>query len=117
MYAPSPQRAGGGALCAGRTPQLDWRTGLYFGEVGAVCYHVEIYWYESVPPRARWSLSSCMARFFEAAADGVCVVLILRVNQSAVSLGWFWGMARSCLMTSGFDLVANRYQCWERDLG
>ena len=35
---------------------------------------------------------SCMARFFEADAAGVCMVLILRVNQSAVSLGWFWAM-------------------------
>ena len=33
---------------------------------------------------------SCMARFFEADAAGVCVALILSVNQSAVSLDWFW---------------------------
>ena len=35
----------------------------------------------------------CMARFFEADAAGVCVALILSVNQPAVSLGWFWAMA------------------------
>ena len=40
-----------------------------------------------------------MARFFEADAAGVCVALILSVNQSAVSLGWFWAMARSYPMT------------------
>ena len=40
-----------------------------------------------------------MAHFFEAAVAGVCATLILCVNQSAVSLGWFCGMARSCLMT------------------
>ena len=56
-------------------------------------------WYASLPPRARWSLSSCMARFFEAAAAGVWVALILCANQSAVSLGWFWAMARSYPMT------------------
>ena len=37
-----------------------------------------------------------MARFFEADAAGVCMAFILCVNQSAVSLGWFWPMARSC---------------------
>ena len=77
----------------------------------------KIDWNESVPPTARWSLSSCMARFLEGNAAGVCAVLILCINQSAVSLGWFWGMARSCLITSGFDLVANRYRCWERGFG
>ena len=56
---------------------------------GAVCCHVAIDWYASLPPRARWSLSSCMARFFEAAAVGVRVAPILCANQSAVSLGWF----------------------------
>ena len=66
---------------------------------GAVCCHVAIDWYASLPPRARWSLSSCMARFFEAAAAGVRVAPILCANQSAVSLGWFWGMARSYPMT------------------
>ena len=40
-----------------------------------------------------------MARFFEANAAGVCVALTLSVNQSAVSLGWFWAMARSYPMT------------------
>ena len=44
---------------------------------------MEIDWYEFFPPRALWSLSSCMARFFEAAVAGVCVALILCVNQSA----------------------------------
>ena len=42
---------------------------------------------------------SCMTRFFETDAAGVCVALILSVNQSAVSLGWFWAMARSYPMT------------------
>ena len=42
---------------------------------------------------------SCMARFFEADAAGVCVALILSVNQSAVSLRWFWAMTRSYSMT------------------
>ena len=56
---------------------------------GGGLLRAEIDWYESFPPRARWSLGSCMARFFEAAAAGVCVALILCVNQSAVSLGWF----------------------------
>ena len=40
-----------------------------------------------------------MARFFEAAAAGVRVAPILCANQSAVSLGWFWAMARSYPMT------------------
>ena len=66
---------------------------------GAVCCHVAIDWYASLPPRARWSLSSCMARFFEAAAAGVRVAPILCANQSAVSLGWFWAMTRSYPMT------------------
>ena len=38
---------------------------------------------------------SCMARFFwggEGGGGGVCVVLVLSVNQSAVSLGWFGAM-------------------------
>ena len=40
---------------------------------------------------------SCMARFFffffgGGGGGGVCVVLILSVNQSAVSLGWFGAM-------------------------
>ena len=50
-----------------------------------VCCHVESDWYESSPPRARWSLRSCMARSFEAAVAGVCVALILCVNQSSRS--------------------------------
>ena len=66
---------------------------------GAVCCHVAIDWYASLPPRARWSLSSCMARFFEAAAAGVRVARILCANQFAVRLGWFWAMARSYPMT------------------
>ena len=35
---------------------------------------------------------SCMTRFFETDAAGVYVVLILSVNQSAVSLGRFSAM-------------------------
>ena len=37
---------------------------------------------------------SCMARFvfFFGGGGGVCVVLVLSVNQSAVSLGWFGAM-------------------------
>ena len=86
-------------MYAGPLPQLDWWVGLYQGEVGAVCCHTEMDWDESFPPRARWSLSSCVAHIFEAAAAGVCVALIPCVNQYAVSLGWFWAMARSCPMT------------------
>ena len=99
VCAPPPQPACEGGLYAGPPPQLDWWVELYHGEVGAVCCHVNMDWYESFPPRARWSLSSYMARFFEAAAAGVCVALILCVNQSAVSLGWFWAITRSCPMT------------------
>ena len=62
-------------------------SGAVHGEVGAVCCHAEIDWYESFPPRTRWSLSSCMACFFEAAAAVVCGAFILCVNQSTVSLG------------------------------
>ena len=40
-----------------------------------------------------------MARSFEAAAAGVRVAPIMGANQSAVSLGWFWAMARSYPMT------------------
>ena len=73
---------------AGPPPQLDWCVGLYYGEGGGgVCCRADMDWYESFPPRARWSLSSCRARFFEATAAGVCVALILCVNQSALSLG------------------------------
>ena len=61
--------------------------GLYHGDVGVVCCHAEIDWYESFPPRACWSFLH--GPFFR---DGVCVVLILSVNQSAVSLGWFGAM-------------------------
>ena len=80
-----------------------------------------------------------MDRFFEAAAAGVRVVPILCANQSAVSLGWFWAMARSYPMTRSaatscslklerfgcealalvprdLDLEANRYQSCERYL-
>ena len=89
----------GGGLYVGSPPQLDWWVGLYHGELGAVCCHADIYWYESFPPRVRWSLISCRARFFEAAAAGVCVALILRTIRSTVSLGWFWAMARSYSMT------------------
>ena len=61
--------------------------GLYHGDVGVVCCHAEIDWYESFPPRACWSfLHGPFLR------GGVCVVLILGVNQSAVSLGWFGAM-------------------------
>ena len=56
--------------------------GLYHGDVGAVSCHAETDWYESFPPRACWSfLHGPFLR------GGVCVVLILSVNQSAVSLG------------------------------
>ena len=73
--------------CTSPPPHLDWRMGLYHGDVGAVCCHAEIDWYESFPPRARWSfLHGPFLR------GGVCVVLILSLNQSAVSLGWFWAM-------------------------
>ena len=94
MCAPPPQPACGGGLYAGPPPQLDWWVELYHGEVGAVCCYAEMDWHGSFPPRARWSLSSCRDRFFKAAAAGVCVTLILCVNQSAVSLDWFWDMAR-----------------------
>ena len=77
--------------------------GLMSGAVprrcGAVCCHAEIDWYEFFPPGARWSLNLCMVRFFEAAAAGVHVALVLGVSQSTVSLGWFWAMARSYPMT------------------
>ena len=89
MCVPPPQPACGGRLYVGPPPHPGWGMGLYHGDVGAVCGHAEIDWYESFTPRARWSLSSCMTRFFEADAAGVCVALILSVNQSAVSLGWF----------------------------
>ena len=71
MCAPLPQPVCGGGLYAGPPPQPGWRVELYHGDVGAVCCHVAIDWYASFPPRARWSLSSCMARFFETAAVGV----------------------------------------------
>ena len=94
VCAPPPQPACGGGLYAGPPPQLDWWVGLYHGEVGAVCCHADTDWYEFFPPKAR--LSSCMARFFEAAAAGVCAALILCTNQSTVSLDWFWAMASLC---------------------
>ena len=53
-------------------PQLDlwvW-VWLYHGKVRTVCCHADMGCYGSFPPRARWSLSSCRARFFEAAAAG-----------------------------------------------
>ena len=87
VCVPPPQPGCGRGLYVGPPPHPDWWMGLYHGDVGAVCCQAEIYWYESFPPRARWSLSSCMSRFFEADAAGVCVALILRVNQSAVNLG------------------------------
>ena len=61
--------------------------GLYHGDVGAFCCHAEIDWYESFPPRA---CSSFLHGPF--LRGGVYVVLILSVNQSAVSLGWFGAM-------------------------
>ena len=81
-----------------------------------------------------------MARFFEAAAAGVRVAPILCANQSAVSLGWFWAMARSylndqvrgdlvlvlrlerfgyealALVPRDLDLETNRYRSCERYL-
>ena len=87
MSAPPPQPVCGGGLYAGPPPQLDWWVGLYHGEVVMVCCHAGMDWYESFPPRAPWSLSSCRVRFFEADAAGVWVALILCVNQSAVGLG------------------------------
>ena len=86
---PRPSLRVEGGLYASPPPQLDWCVGLYHEEMEAVCCHAEIDWYESFPPRARWALSFCMARFFKAVAAGVCVALILCINQSAVSLGWF----------------------------
>ena len=77
-----------------RVGEWGWTT-----RCGAVCCHVAIDWYASLPPRARSSLSSCMARFFDSAAGGVRVAPIPCANQSAVSLGWFWAMARSYSMT------------------
>ena len=60
---------------------------LYHGDVEVVYCHAEIDWYESFPSRACWSfLHGPFLR------GGVCVVLILSVNQSAVSLGWFEAM-------------------------
>ena len=41
--------------CTGPPPHLGWGMGLYHGDVEAVCCHAEIDWYESFPPRARWS--------------------------------------------------------------
>ena len=97
VCAPPSQPACGGGLYAGPSPQLDWWMELYHGQV-AVCCHADMDWYESFPPRARWSLSSGRARFFETAAAGVCEALILCTHQSAVSLGRFWAMTRSCPM-------------------
>ena len=81
-----------------------------------------------------------MARFFEAAAAGVCVALTLCVNQSAVSLGWFlghgqvisndqadddfalalelgeFGREALTLIQCGLDLVTDRDQSLERYL-
>ena len=81
-----------------------------------------------------------MAHFFEAAAAGVCVALILCVNQSAVSLGWFlghgqvisnyqvdddfalalelggFGREALALIQCGLDLVTDRDQSLERYL-
>ena len=68
-------------------PQPDWRVGLYHGEVGVVCCYAESDGYDTFPSRARWSLSFCIARFFEVALAGVCAALILCVNQPTVSLG------------------------------
>ena len=61
--------------------------GLYHGDVGAVCCHAEMDWYESFTSKGRWSFLN--GPFL---LGGVRVVLILSVNQSAVSLGWFWAM-------------------------
>ena len=81
-----------------------------------------------------------MARFFEAAVAGVCAALILYVNQSAVSLGWFlghgqvisndkvdddfalalelgrFGREALALIQCGLDLVTDRYQSLDRYL-
>ena len=81
-----------------------------------------------------------MAHFFEAAAAGVCVELILCVNQSAVSLDWFlghgqvisnyqvdddfalalelegFGREALALIQCGLDLVTDRDQSLERYL-
>ena len=99
MCASLPQPAYGEGLYAGPPPHLNWWVGLYHGEVGAVYCHADMDWYESFPPKARWSLSTCRVRFFEAAAADVCVALIQCINQSTVSLGCFWAMATSCPMT------------------
>ena len=56
MCAPPPQSACGGGLYAGPPPQPDWWVGLYHGQVGAVCCHVKVDWYESFQTKARWSL-------------------------------------------------------------
>ena len=62
-----------------------------------VCCHAEIDWYESFPPRACWSFLHGPFFFFfffggGGGGGGRGVVLILSVNQSAVSLGWFGAM-------------------------
>ena len=41
--------------CTSPPPHLGWWMGLYHGDVRVVCCHAEIDWYESFPPRARWS--------------------------------------------------------------
>ena len=119
---PCPSLCAEGGCTPARRPS---RVGKWAGprRHGAVCCHVAIDWYASLPPRARWSLSSCMARFFEAAAAGVRVASILCANQSAVSLGWFWAMARSYPMTrsaatscssSGWRDLDTRRSHWSR---
>ena len=126
---PPPQPACGGGLYAG-VP-----AGLVSGAVprryGGGLLHAEIVWYESFPPRARWSLGSCMARFFEAAAAGGCVALILCVSQSAgqvisndqvdddfalaLELGGS-GREALALIQCGLDLVTDHDQSLERYL-
>ena len=119
---PCPSLCAEGGCTPARRPS---RVGKWAGprRYGAVCCHVAIDWYASLPPRARWSLSSCMARFFEAAAAGVRVAPILCTNQSAVSLRWFWAMARSYPMTrsavtscssSGWRDLDTRRSHWSR---
>ena len=135
---PPPQPACGGELYAGAPAGLG--SGAVPRRCGGGLLHAEIVWYESFLRRARWSLGSCMARFFEAAAAGVCVALILCGNQSTASLGWFLGHGQVisndqvdddfalalepggfghealALIQCGLDLVTDRDQSLERYL-
>ena len=96
VRSPAPACVRRGAVRRSSVPSrlMDGAVPRRGGVVLLPCGHGEFF-----PPIARWCLSSYWARFFEAAAAGVCGALILCVSQSAVSLGWFWAMPTSYLLT------------------